>query len=551
MRRIGLTLVLLMMTCIANAQIGREDMSASVRLLSIGEAFIQAGNYEKATQIYEDAGEAARGVEEKWNATDKLATLYSVGGSPKEALACYNVLLSDSAVLINELYQMYIHGGIGRVYMLASEYVRAIKSFEKAVQLSKYKRDEGFMSDLYSNMAHTLLVAGDVSRAEALLDSAETIGLRKGDNEALVNVYNVRADMYRKYGDYENAYTCLKKHVEYYNKIRESEIANLVSKSNPLYVQDKVESTMKLQKRVEELEEQLAERDTTMNIYAQIKYVCILLVLFFLSMTIWMYFMGRRSRKRVKTLESTLDEKRRVMAIVAHDFVNPFNSLIGFAELQLQYAMVHEDKELIKYYEQMRNISNYREAAIALCVALLVVLFIVASVMYMRRVVIEKMNTNMLLHVNARLLRLARGGRESLDNLAANLSREIYDGTHEYLRVRNVVVMLDYDDTVQLASFPNGVDERTGVFLQRLCESHNSYISPDCAIIVFPLVAVSSGNEHCIGAMQIEVERKLTTSETSTLELMVSYASSAAYYSIACLAETYRSYDDVEEEFLK
>ncbi len=212
------------------------------------------------------------------------------------------------------------------------------------------------------------------------------------------------------------------------------------------------------------------------------------------------------------------------------------------------YRLVHEDKELIKYYEQMRNISNYREAAIALCVALLVVLFIVASVMYMRRVVIEKMNTNMLLHVNARLLRLARGGRESLDNLAANLSREIYDGTHEYLRVRNVVVMLDYDDTVQLASFPNGVDERTGVFLQRLCESHNSYISPDCAIIVFPLVAVSSGNEHYIGAMQIEVERKLTTSETSTLELMVSYASSAAYYSIACLAETYRSYDDVEEE---
>lgn len=358
MRRIGLTLVLLVMTCIANAQIGREDMSASVRLLSIGEAFIQAGNYEKATQIYEDAVEAARGVEEKWNATDKLAKLYSVGGSPKEALACYNVLLSDSAVLLNELYQMYIHGGIGRVYMLASEYVRAIKSFEKAVQLSKYKRDEVFISDLYSNMAHTLLMAGDVRRAEALLDSAETIGLRKGDNEALVNVYNVRADMYRKYGDYENAYTCLKKHVEYYNKIRESEIANLVSKSNPLYVQDKVESTMKLQKRVEELEEQLAERDTTMNIYAQIKYVCILLVLFFLCMTIWMYFMGRRSRKMVKTLESTLDEKRRVMAIVAHDFVNPFNSLIGFAELQLQYAMVHEDKELMNYSKVVYNSSQ-------------------------------------------------------------------------------------------------------------------------------------------------------------------------------------------------
>lgn len=60
----------------------------------------------------------------------------------------------------------------------------------------------------------------------------------------------------------------------------------------------------------------------------------------------------------MKTLEERLEDKRRVMAIVAHDFVNPFNSLIGFAELQLQYAMVHNDKELMEYSRVVYNSSQ-------------------------------------------------------------------------------------------------------------------------------------------------------------------------------------------------
>lgn len=358
MKKLGLLSILLLFAVVIKAQVGNENMSASVRLLSIGEAFIQAGNYEKATQIYEDAVDVARGVEEKWQASDKLATLYSVGGKVDAALACYSVLLSDSGVLMNPKYQMYIQGGIGLVHMRNSNYVKAIKSFDRALQLSIIARDEKFLSLLYSNMARTLLVAGDVRRAEVLLDSAEILGLRNGDDHALVDAYNVRAELFRKYGDFENAYLFLQKHVQHFNKIRESEIANIVNKSNPMEVHQKVETLMKMEDEVKRLTEELDENEENMKLYAQMAYICILVALIFLCTTIWVYFLGRKNRALVKQLESTLEDKRRVMAIVAHDFVNPFNSLIGFAELQLQYAMVHNDKELVDYSKVVYNSSQ-------------------------------------------------------------------------------------------------------------------------------------------------------------------------------------------------
>lgn len=358
MRRVRLLLIMLSFAMTVVAQVGNEKMSASMRLLSIGEAFIQAGNIDKATQIYEDAVQVARGVDEKWLASDKLATLYSLSGRDQEALACYDLLLSDSLVMMNPMYQMYIYGGIGEVYMRKKDYVRAIKNFDMSASLIRFGDVSNYSSTLFSNMARTLLIAGDIRRAEVMLDSAESIGLRQNDEQALVDIYSVRSELHYKYGEYEQAFGYLQKHVEYSNKIREREIANIVNRTNPLEVHQKVESVVKSERRVKELEADMVEMEEAKVKGAQMAYVCILVALLFLCTTIWMFVSSRKRRAYVKTLEERLEDKRRVMAIVAHDFVNPFNSLIGFAELQLQYAMVHNDKELMEYSRVVYNSSQ-------------------------------------------------------------------------------------------------------------------------------------------------------------------------------------------------
>ena len=215
------------------------------------------------------------------------------------------------------------------------------------------------------------------------------------------------------------------------------------------------------------------------------------------------------------------------------------------------YRLVHEDSNLVKHYEQMRSVANYRKAAVAICVALLIVLLITSIVMYMRRVLLTRMNTRMLLQVNARLLQVTRGGRDTVPHLAANIAREIFEGTHEYLRVKSVVVFLEYDDNRQLSSVPYDADERTAIFLQEWTKKGEAYLSADGLLRVLPLVSLSSGERCSIGAVQIETGRRLSTHEAATVELLINYAASAAYHSIVRLAQTYRAFDDIEEETMR
>lgn len=212
------------------------------------------------------------------------------------------------------------------------------------------------------------------------------------------------------------------------------------------------------------------------------------------------------------------------------------------------YRMVHEDRELLQHYERMQSIANYRYAAVAVCVALLILLLAMSVIMYMRRVVLQRMNTAILLDVNARLLNVARGGRVTDSSLAGNIAAEVYAGTHEYLRVRSVAVLLKDGASVQEAAVPDNIDRRTTIFLSGILESECPYVSSDGKVRVLPLVAKAAHEEKKMGVLYLELDRTLTASETAVLELVASYAASAAYYSIVSLEQNYRSLDDVEED---
>lgn len=215
------------------------------------------------------------------------------------------------------------------------------------------------------------------------------------------------------------------------------------------------------------------------------------------------------------------------------------------------YRMVHEDKELVQHYEQMQSIANYRYAAVAVCGALLVVLLVVSVIMYMRHILLEKMNILMLLGVNSRLLNVARSGRMTDNSLAGSMAAEIYAGTHEYLRVQSVALLLKNGSYEQVAASPHKIERRTEIFLNGVFDSGEFCTSNDGRVCVLPLVAKASHKEKTMGVLYFEFDRMLTTSEISILELIASYAASTAYYSIVSLVENYRSLEDEEEEAVR
>ncbi|MBQ2778716.1 MAG: DUF5113 domain-containing protein [Bacteroidaceae bacterium] len=209
------------------------------------------------------------------------------------------------------------------------------------------------------------------------------------------------------------------------------------------------------------------------------------------------------------------------------------------------YRLVHEDGDLVHYYQKMQSVANYRRAAIVLCITLLLVLAVVAVVMYMRRIVAERMNSDILLRVNARLLQRARDDRGSPEGLAQSMSHDIFVVLHDYMKIKGVSVLLGSGAEVQTAAYPS---EALSPLLPTLYAAARPYVSGDSLTRAVPLLTPSSDSGECLGMLCIECERRLSVAECTLVELIADYAASAAYHAVVRLAQEYRNLDEVREE---
>lgn len=194
------------------------------------------------------------------------------------------------------------------------------------------------------------------------------------------------------------------------------------------------------------------------------------------------------------------------------------------------YRLVHEDKELVNYYEYMQSVANYRRAAVVLCVTVLLLLMIVALVKYMRNVVTEKMNRDILLQANAKVLEVARGMHRN-ETQAQVMAHELYTVLHDYLRVVRVALLLRNGEESQRGAFPLG-DE---IYSQ---QKHT---------IGFPLKLFSSDVHVELGELTVVAERRLNENEKALLELVADYLASAVYHSFVRLVHEYNDLDEIEE----
>lgn len=194
------------------------------------------------------------------------------------------------------------------------------------------------------------------------------------------------------------------------------------------------------------------------------------------------------------------------------------------------YRLVHEDKELVNYYEYMQSVANYRRVAVVLCVTILLLLLIVALVKYMRNVVIGRMNGDILLQANARVLEVARSVHRT-DGMAQTITRELYTLLCDYLRIESVRLALKNGSESQEAVYPSDVDAH----MQR-------YTSK------FPLELPSADEKMTLGVLSVVTTRRLNEGEETLLKLIAGYLSSATYHSFVRLTREYRDLDEMGEE---
>ncbi|MCQ2202044.1 MAG: ATP-binding protein [Bacteroidales bacterium] len=351
-------LVMLLLCTILGSAVGQLRDSETAKLLPIGDAFVQSGDQAKAIDIYKQAISMAKNVTDAWNATDRLVLVYGDNGMHQESLKLYDQLMQRDFIQSDTVVMMYIYDGIGKVYFRMGDYVKSIKSLQHSRELMDKTKYYSFKSTLYTDIAQTLVRGGDVKEAIALLDTAQMFGERANNNTLLQKVYSVRSELYASVGDYQNAYKSLEQHVYFNHEENKKFINVLMNTPNPMSTSKSIENEIKLKDKVEKLEIDLdGERMRSQKSSTRAYYVGLSL-LFLIGVVIWLLLLNLRKKRRMKMLNVENDERQRVLSYAAQEFVTPFNQLICFAELQMQYAINSQNKELINYSRSMYNSSQ-------------------------------------------------------------------------------------------------------------------------------------------------------------------------------------------------
>ncbi len=348
---ISFTLTLLLLLAIgghtARAAESYTQKSQTQSLLSIGDAFVQSGNTVKAEQLYDEAFSIANSPEDKWDACDRLSQLLISTDRRKEALDHYYNLLGDEGVMDDERIKMNLHSSIGHTYHMMRDYVSAIHSFERAEKIMRAEGYNDFKPTLFNNIAKTLIEAGDVRRAKRLLDTAEVMTASVDDDQVvLTDIYRTKARLNAANDNHATAYHYMELYASRLAEMSKNEISEIINSTNPLNMQEKVEGSIRHDKYVAQLEEEVEAQKKSITHMKAAAYAAGIAVLLLFCIIIYFFTVLRRKNNDNNTLAKNNDDKHRIMSIMAHDIANPLNSLLGFSEFQVNYASAHNDPDL-------------------------------------------------------------------------------------------------------------------------------------------------------------------------------------------------------------
>lgn len=213
------------------------------------------------------------------------------------------------------------------------------------------------------------------------------------------------------------------------------------------------------------------------------------------------------------------------------------------------YRLVHEDRGLEQHYENMQRLANHRQAAIALLLFFLLLMLLAGIISYVRKGVIERMNSRMVLGLNSRLLAVT-GGAEPVHTkeLAQRVADEILASLGDAMCIGRVSLLLKYgNDAAVVVASPSDAPVTT-IYLHSVFESGEPFVDTDELLYTMPLYVMSAGERVMIGALELESERPLSENEQLNIELVARYAASVAYHSVVRLAGHYKALAATEEE---
>lgn len=337
---------------------------------SIGIIYTYQENFDQALPYYYRALE----LEEKRNNYlgvainyNSIAWIYELKEDYIKAIEFYKKSLEANIQDHNEKGKAICYSDLGKVYYKIGEFSLALEYYKKTLSVNEKLGDKRYIARSYIYIGEVYRDLGNHSQSLLNLEKGLKYAQQVNSKRMLMLAYEQLSITYEKMNQINRAFDYFKMYNTYKDSVLDEEKSNQIIEMQTRFETNKKEQENALLKNKNSLNEALIQRQ-------RVTVFSIILVLFLISILVFVLLKSRQKQKKAIALlgkqnneirrqkeeiqqqaydlKKAVNTKNRFFSIIAHDLINPFNTLIGFSET-LKTNINEVSKEEIQEYANL------------------------------------------------------------------------------------------------------------------------------------------------------------------------------------------------------
>jgi len=303
----------------------------------IGYVYMSANDFANAHTYYHKALELNKNIRNYHQIAENYMHMglnYVQNDSVEKGLSYYTValLITDSLDMQKEKVDLLNYIGYG--YARLGKHEDALKRFYKVLELVENPPDDYIRSSAMVNIARGYLSMKNYPAALKFGQNGYDLSKSKGFLHITRDAAKILSDIYSARDDYKQSYAYFVQFKDLSDSIMNIEKGNQLARIQTLYELGRKELE-NAGLKIANVQSQKSLKTRTLVI---ILFLTLALVLAFM-----LYLLNKLNNKQLalnkklaeqgKELEILNDQKDRFFSFVAHNLKNPFNTIMGFAEL--------------------------------------------------------------------------------------------------------------------------------------------------------------------------------------------------------------------------
>jgi signal transduction histidine kinase len=273
-------------------------------------------------------------------------------------------MIADSLKMVKEKVALLNHIGYG--FSRLGKHEDALKNFYKVLELVAASPDDLTRSEALVNISRGYYSLENYPVAEKYAREGFALAKAKDFRYVYRDASRILSDIYARQGNYRLAYNYLTEFWSVSDTILNAEKADQLAKLQTLYDVDmKEQENLALRIENQQNRKQMRTRSLVIGIITSLVVVLAALLYMLNRMNNRQLALNKKLAAQSSELEALNEMKDKFFSFVAHNLKNPFNTIMGFAELMQRSADLKDVEKTRQYSGLIYDLSSQVQKVLA------------------------------------------------------------------------------------------------------------------------------------------------------------------------------------------